>query len=847
MAKYGDGYRYKSGTLWGQAGGGGVVSDPYSGEVVWIVNIDWFGTGGVNEADYTRDINMIRGRQHYVNPGGSGFEKMRSGRVTITMDNINGRFDPYNADSPLYGYLLPGRKIQISVYDVATKATHIRFTGHVTDIQPSSGINEVTITAEDGMRWLTDAEYSTGVTYAKTVSEAIDLVLSFVAWPYARNIQPSLQPLQVFEPGTGSAITVIQELAEANLGAFFVDRFGNAVFNPVSYDVTTSHTIDQSQLLREIRFQQPWESVRNKIRVVANRKGKRPASIVWNMPGVERFEIGQTKVFGASFKNSDNITVENIIANSQIDGNGSDYSNYFTIAKSAVTSTECTLTATNNSGAVAYLISLRLVGNALVSSPENMTASDATSISTFGPRSFVLDNQMLQDRSFAAAYATMLKDHLKDPHKDPIIQIQQRPSLQYPIDLYDKVVLTSSKLGIDATYTVGGIEERWQAETGQDVITTLYLQTVLYDNTVITPDPFIPGALPEMPIPDMPPWYEPYIPPLPEIVLPDTTVTCLSGQYPTGPFYLTPTQTTLTSAPPVLEAVMNYPCTIRPAGVLYPSQLRLNIRTYEQIAGVWTPYVPNDIIKVTAFNSSNVDVATAVITGGGTAQTDRFATFYPASSLDVKGFKLKLDYSGVNGVPASDVTTTPEGLTVVHFGFDGPAATPLVNVGAWDTRYGTGGNDWSGIAPIPTTYAYWSEGRLNLKYPDGLSGYRMWRWTQQAGVCTAHTGATMTGISYHNNNNSSQLMIIYSDANNLEDDSTNFPDGVEEARTATVAAGNNGRTVEQFMWMNQPFGTNTLNYLADVVLTGFTWARTEKKITIGSISVANVCGSGLVY
>jgi hypothetical protein len=832
MAKWGFGGRWGGGTLWG---GTGVVATPFNGYVVWIVNIDWFGAGAVNESDYVRDVDTIRGRQHYVKPAGSGFEQMRPGKSVLTMDNSNGRFDPYNTDSPLYGYLLPGRKIQISVYDVVTKQTHVRFTGHITDIQPSSGINEVTITAEDGIRWLSDAEYSTGVTYSKTVSEAIDLVLSFVNWPYQRNIIYTNEPLQVFEPGEGSAINVIQDLAEANIGVFFVDRFGTACFYPISYDVTTSHAIDQSQILREIRIPRPWETVRNKIRIVANRRGKRPGTAVWTMAGKEHFAAGETKVFGATFKVSDGLTVENIIANTQIDGNGVDVSNYFTIGKSDITATECTLTITNNYSTADWLLSLRLIGNAIVSAPENKTDFDATSIATYGPRSFVLNNPWLQDRNFAGAYVTMVKNHLKDSRKDPIIQIQQRPDIQYPIDLYDKVVLTSTNLGISETFTVGGIEEKWMSDTGQDVITTLYLQTVLYDPTYIEPDPFIPGDLPIIPLPDIPPWIDPYIPPIPPIP-PDWTFNCLTESAPNGPFSLTPIPTVLTTTPSVLVSTMNYPCTLRAKTALYKSILTLNIKTYSLINDQWTPYVPNSIISVTAFNKSNVDVISAAVTGGGTAMIARTAMFYPETAIEVAGFRIYLANSAIPGVPSSDITSTSDGA-VVDFNFD-------LDQSGWIPEVAPFSGD--PIFPTSPTVEYWGNKRLNLKRPDGYAGgdHIYWKYPVPI-ICTAPTGSKFEGTVYATGD-SPCLWIHYAGSSN-QDESDQYASGLMH-KTATSSSDNNGFIVDYFKWDNQhTVGGTEEAYLDDVKLTGFVWAdATEKKIEIITVTASNVCGTGLV-
>jgi hypothetical protein len=693
MAKWGTGYRWGSGTLWGQAGGGGVVSVPFSGEIVWIINIDWTGNGAINENAYIRQIDINRGREHYLNPSGSGFEKMQPGKATLVFDNSNGRYNPYNVDSPLYGDILPGRKIQILAYIVATKKTEVRFTGHITDLQPSADSKEVTITAEDGMRWLEDAEYSSGVIYSRMTFDAINLVLSFVNWPYQRNIQPSFQPLQVFEPGSGSSLSIIQQLAEANLGTFFIDRYGKAIFYPVNYLITTSHDIDESILLREIRISQPWETVRNKIKIIANRKGKRPESNVWTMAGIETFTAGQTKSFGATFKSSDGLSIEYLKANTAIDGTGNDVSDNFTVTKSDITSTNCTLSVTYNGTGTAYLLGLFLVGSAIVSAPESKTASDSTSILKYGPRSFTLDNPWLQDRSYAAAYASILNNHLKDPHKDPIIQIQQYPSVQYAIDLYDKINLTSATLGIDDTYTVAGIREKWLSDTGQNAVTTLYLQNVLYDSTIITPDPFYPGALPDVPFEDIPSWIDPWIPDNNSPVIDpydlDLTNACLrTDADQTNAINVTFTKNRLTNETDNFDAKESfiwYPCTLRASNAMNKSTLIIwGGWSYMNDSGVQTYEVMNAWWHVDAIRADKSVVCSGVITNISNYQ--RNVIFSPTDAVEVAGFRIWIDslsdYSPgdelVSGsIPvADDNGATVSGLVVGNYycveGFGGP-------------------------------------------------------------------------------------------------------------------------------------------------------------------------------
>jgi hypothetical protein len=501
--------------------GGGTPASP-DGAVQWICQIAWDGSfDGTNEAGFAGGLwNIKRGREFYVASGAGGIEAIRPGTATIILNNDTGRYDPYT-----YPNVTPGKKIFISVKDISSGTVYPLFMGHITDIKPFSDDKKVTITAADGLQWLDDQELVIAAASSTTISAAITTVLNAAGYPWAKSIQTWAQPIPVFDPSPATydsnlkgvrrtpftAASVLGDLADASLGTLFADASGVMRYYPLDYAGMTTHDLDQAVLLKEIKVGQPWENIRNKVKVSAIRRGKRPLAALWQLASPMEFTPLEGKRIKITFQNSTDLATPvwgQWTANSAADGSGTDESLHFSFALEDVTTSSATLYIfygypTGN----AFLSKVSVYGKEVVEIPVQYTAEDAGSIASYGPRRFNLENPWLQDAGYAQAFATLIKDQLHEPTKDPVIRIDTREDIQYSIELMDKIHLTSAKLGIDAAYSVGGIEHKWQSETGQSVLTTLYLQSVIYSGDAITADVFYPGVdlQPELPPTTTPP------------------------------------------------------------------------------------------------------------------------------------------------------------------------------------------------------------------------------------------------------------------------------------------------------------------------------------------------------
>lgn len=505
-------------------GGGkyGLVASPaLTGALVWALQIGWGGSfTGENEASRMVGYTIRRGREQYVSRNGDRFEPLQPGGGEIILDNHDGRYDPYNTASPLYPNVRTGVPIQISVLDVASGTVYPRFYGRIDDIVPISGEDRVRVTLVDDLQTISDESVSAVIRFNTDTRAAINAVLDGVGWSRPRQVEASDNPLVIFALEDANPLGVIQDLADSSLSLYFVDGRGKFRFYGRGYSGQASHDIDESQALKEIALSQPWDNIRNAAICYANRWARSTVKTLWSNPGLIYVPASTTKTLDIQFNNPSvpvppvtGVDYQNgVIAVPDASG-GLTSATLFTVWLSNVTAKGCRVNIRNNTIYASNCYRLQVRGYEYVNSvqaapgrewsasraPSDVNtrvrteAQDATSISTYGRRVVMIDSPFLQDANFSAAYADMLKTALKDPQKNPIIQIENpgRAAQAFAPELYDTINLTVASKGIDEAYRLGKLEETWLSENGQSVKTTFWLWKAISDNRSITPEPVV--------------------------------------------------------------------------------------------------------------------------------------------------------------------------------------------------------------------------------------------------------------------------------------------------------------------------------------------------------------------
>jgi hypothetical protein len=164
------------------------------------------------------------------------FEQYLPGEATIEFLDFNGDWNPANTSSPYYPEIKPMR--QVKIHTTYNGTEYALFAGFITSwdytwADASADYAIVTIQATDGFRLmqLANIDNVAGAANKDLPGERIDLILDAISWPSGqRSIDLGDTELENDPGGFRPALGAIQTVEQSDLGAFFVDHDGKAVY-----------------------------------------------------------------------------------------------------------------------------------------------------------------------------------------------------------------------------------------------------------------------------------------------------------------------------------------------------------------------------------------------------------------------------------------------------------------------------------------------------------------------------------------------------------------------------------------------------------------------------------------
>ena len=195
----------------------------------------------IDYSTQTTQVAIRRGRDLFT-------DTYNSGQATVKILDPNGDFNPQNTSSPIYGYVKPLRKIQITGTYSGTK--YYLFSGYTSEYRytypTGQEIGYVTIISYDAFKIFNLAQIGTVVDSGdgQDTGTRIDRILTQIDWPNSMRSTDVGDTICQADPG--SARTALQALRTAEfseLGAFYIDTTGNTVFKSRS---STIESIDDT-------------------------------------------------------------------------------------------------------------------------------------------------------------------------------------------------------------------------------------------------------------------------------------------------------------------------------------------------------------------------------------------------------------------------------------------------------------------------------------------------------------------------------------------------------------------------------------------------------------------------
>jgi hypothetical protein len=449
--------------------------------IQYQVIIDWDGDGSYryDEAGYLEAVSGLeRGREGEDEP-------IKAGQVTLVLNNMSGRFDPWNEASPLYGKILPRRGIILRVGDDTTEPhvgepalpliwftkgyMHTLFTGTIADPQPSGAQAEarLTLQCEDGWRDVIGIEVSVALQENIRTDEAIGLILDAVGWTGGRRLDVGSDTMRYWWSPKGSAAEAIRDLARSEHGIFFFDRRGNARFVSRANLLTAENagTIEQVQL-DDIVPSAPWQSVRNVIRVTCNPVGLGAEGVIWKLQDPVEVPAGSSVAVWANFVDANNnaapaqdvvapVATTDYTANSVADGSGADMTADMSVS-AGIYSMSAYLTIHNGHATdPLYPQLLQIRGKPIQTYPTTIVRESTTSQAQYGKLQLDVPLPWQQSVATAIDLAESLRTFRANPRKSVTIRLDTQTPDLWLYELEDRVQLDVPYHGIADTLLLG--------------------------------------------------------------------------------------------------------------------------------------------------------------------------------------------------------------------------------------------------------------------------------------------------------------------------------------------------------------------------------------------------------
>ena len=427
----------------------------------YVLAVDWnndgdFSDSGEDITARTMDVEWKRGNDYASQLVG----KAVAGTLIATLNNVSGDYSTFNASSALYGNLLPGRKVKLTGNDGSTTRTlWTGFLASIEPIPPAHGAHLAKLRAIGPLGDLNKFEVSTAMFASKNAGELIGEILDVAGWSDDdRDLDTGIVEFPRFWCERTKTLKAMRLVEETETGLLEERAAGSIVYRDRhARSKDTKSTTSQATYsdasgaaLAYVAISQidPLKFIYNELRAriqlhsgawilgsaslgVQTELASDPA-VLWTHPETGSLSpaiaAGATRIFTAQYPSSGSantaravdfwqtlVASTDYLANDAADGTGTNRTANITVSLTKRAQSMDISLENGHSGTV-YITKLQARGNA-VSAKDNfdVSASDSTSQSTFGKRTYPHPGRFVPDAEEAQNWADFHVAAWKDP------------------------------------------------------------------------------------------------------------------------------------------------------------------------------------------------------------------------------------------------------------------------------------------------------------------------------------------------------------------------------------------------------------------------------------------------
>lgn len=450
----------------------------------YAVEIDWNRDhlfDGTNEATYGLvSLTLSRGRKYLISPSGENFESDQTGRITVVLANPGGRYDGWNKTSPLYPLVAPGSEIRVRMRKLNNQICTLAY-GIIDNIVPmqQDGNAVVRIECSDLWKYLRSPRSVVSIAIQEDVmaNTCIGLILDAVNWRWGRNLGLGVDERLFWWIQDQSAAAAIYDLVNAEMGKAWISadgtiNFANRYASQSQIAVLTDDDVEHISL----EVGQPWESIRNEIRVKVRPLQPAAAVELWKLGSALTLSAGESATLWISYSvNGRDVPARNCITpvsttdylmNENQNGTGANLTSFLQVTASFF-STQAKLILTNTGSAIGYVTLLKVRGDAIVEqNPVEFVTDDAASQALYDTQTFKANSPWVQNVNIGKQFADVVLAALKDGKQYPRFTLSPANEYIYDIDAGQCYGLVLTSRGIQGDYRVIWVEKSVDANNG---------------------------------------------------------------------------------------------------------------------------------------------------------------------------------------------------------------------------------------------------------------------------------------------------------------------------------------------------------------------------------------------
>lgn len=384
----------------------------------------------------------------------------------LVLENTDGRFTP-DQNATIGTAILPNRPLQMFFGFLVGSVERVipLLKGLTKQPQEQKAVGTISINCYDYIQFLNEWPIETTVYISQRSDQIIESLLTTIGFGTSQYVlDEGLNTITYagFKKGD-KAGEIIKKICEAEEAVFYQDesgvlRFENRRHFSASPHNTSVWDIDPDDVvIWDVDYE---SSIINRVLVKVKPKELGTAGTeIWKDGVEEVVERGEIFIIYAEFETpvyalTAIAATTDYTAYTGSEGTGTDITSSLSIATTLYTNT-VKLEITNNGAQRAWINFLRLRGTPIVDTPEIIEQfEDTVSVSKYGDRQLEIENEFINDVSFAHYLARAIVRKYKEPKYRIKLTIQGIPQLQ----LRDKVRVKDPELGTYKDYRVMRIQ-----------------------------------------------------------------------------------------------------------------------------------------------------------------------------------------------------------------------------------------------------------------------------------------------------------------------------------------------------------------------------------------------------